>query len=170
MLIRLAMAALFACAFLATFDASAQSADSNLARATRILRTTPLVDGHNDLAWRIREDKLTPRDVEAYDLRRATRGHTDLARMKEGMIGAQFWSVYVAEKSGAARAQCILEQIDIVRSVSDVAGVFAATRAADIERAHRAGPVASLLGMEGGDTSRTRWRCCATSTIWACAT
>jgi len=153
MLIRLAMAALFACAFLATFDASAQSADSNLARARRILRTTPLVDGHNDLAWRIREDKLTPRDVEAYDLRHATRGHTDLARMKEGMIGAQFWSVYIPgeiKDSGYARVQ--LEQIAIARSfiAKYPERLALATHAADIKKDFAQGKVASFLGMEGG--------------------
>jgi len=153
MIIRFAIAVLLACAFLATVDASAQAADSNLARAKRILRTTPLVDGHNDLAWRIREDKQTPRDVEAYDLRKTTPGHTDLARMKEGMVGAQFWSVYIPgeiKDSGYARVQ--LEEIDIARHfIAKYPERLAfATRAADIRKDFSQGKVASFLGMEGG--------------------
>jgi membrane dipeptidase len=155
MLIRLAIAAIFACAFFATVDASAQAADSNLAlaRAKRILKTTPLVDGHNDLAWRIREDKHTPRDVEAYDLRKTTPGHTDLARMKEGMVGAQFWSVYIPgeiKDSGYARVQ--LEEIDIARRViaKYPERLALATHAVDIRKDFAQGKVASFLGMEGG--------------------
>ena len=153
MLIRLAIALLLVCAAFATSSADAQAADSNLARAKRILRTTPLVDGHNDLAWRIREDKHSPRDVEAYDLRRTTPGHTDLARMKEGMVGAQFWSVYIPgeiKDSGYARVQ--LEEIDIARRfIAKYPERLAfATRAADIRYDFSQGKVASFLGMEGG--------------------
>ena len=153
MLIRLAIALLLICAAFATPSADAQAADSNLARAKRILRTTPLVDGHNDLAWRIREDKHTPRDVEAYDLRHTTPGHTDLARMKEGMVGAQFWSVYIPgdiKDSGYARVQ--LEEIDIARRfIAKYPERLAfATRAADIRYDFSQGKVASFLGMEGG--------------------
>jgi membrane dipeptidase len=153
MLIRVAIALLLVCAAFATSSADAQAADSNLARAKRILRTTPLVDGHNDLAWRIREDKHTPRDVEAYNLRHQTPGHTDLARMKEGMVGAQFWSVYIPgeiKDSGYARVQ--LEEIDIARRfIAKYPERLAfATRAADIRYDFSQGKVASFLGMEGG--------------------
>src|SRR5688500_10495549 len=61
--------------------------DPHLALARHVLRTTPLVDGHNDLPWAIRESETRPRDVEAYDLRRRTPGHTDLQRLREGMLG-----------------------------------------------------------------------------------
>jgi len=154
MLIRLAVTALFACVILTPVGAAAQaSADSNLARARRILRTTPLVDGHNDLAWRIRQDKQAPHDVEAYDLRRTTPGHTDLARMKDGMVGAQFWSVYIPGEirdSGYARVQ--LEEIDIARRFIEKYPdrLAFATRAADIRKDFAQGRVASFLGMEGG--------------------
>src|SRR5450755_812974 len=153
MAIRLALATLLLCAFLVPADASAQAADSNLARAIRILRTTPLIDGHNDLAWRIREDKHAPRDVEAYDLRHTTPGHTDLARMKEGMVGAQFWSVYIPgeiKDSGYARVQ--LEEIDIARRfiVRYPERLAFATRVSDIRSDFASGKVASFLGMEGG--------------------
>jgi membrane dipeptidase len=153
MLIRFAIAALLLCAFFAPTDATAQAADANLERAKRILRTTPLIDGHNDLAWRIREDKNAPRDVDAYDLRTTTPGHTDLARMKEGMIGAQFWSVYIPGEirdSGYARVQ--LEEIDIARRfIAKYPERLAfATRASDIRKDFAQGKVASFLGMEGG--------------------
>ncbi len=153
MLIRLAFAMLLVCASLLPADAAAQAADTNLARAKRILRSTPLVDGHNDLAWRIREDKQGPRDVEAYDLRKTTAGHTDLARMKEGMVGAQFWSVYIPGEirdSGYARVQ--LEEIDIARRfIAKYPERLAfATRASDIRYDFAQGKVASFLGMEGG--------------------
>ncbi|HLB08266.1 MAG TPA: dipeptidase [Gemmatimonadaceae bacterium] len=153
MLIRLAIAVLLACAVFVPTSVTAQAADSDLARARRILRTTPLIDGHNDLAWRIRQDKSAPHDVDVYDLRGTTPGHTDLARMKEGMVGAQFWSVYIPgeiKDSGFARVQ--LEEIDIARRfIARYPERLAfATRASDIRRDFAQHEVASFLGMEGG--------------------
>ncbi len=153
MLIRLAIALLLACAVFIPASATAQAADVDLVRARRILRTTPLIDGHNDLAWRIRQDKNAPHNVDAYDLRRTTPGHTDLARMKEGMVGAQFWSVYIPgeiKDSGYARVQ--LEEIDIARRfIAKYPERLAfATRASDIRRDFAQHKVASFLGMEGG--------------------
>ena len=87
-----------------------------LAHANALLASTPLVDGHNDLPWAIREDKRAPLDVDAYDLRKHTPHQTDIARMKAGHVGGQFWSVYIPGEirdSGYARVQ--LEQIDIAR-------------------------------------------------------
>lgn len=126
--------------------------DPALTRARALLRSTPLIDGHNDLPWAIRESKQHPRDVEAYDLRTTTGGDTDLARLRAGGVGGQFWSVYVPGelKSGFARMQ--LEQIDIARRVIAryPQDLELALTADDVERAWRAGRVASLLGMEGG--------------------
>ena len=150
---------------LAPAPAGAQARDPNLARAERVLRSTPLVDGHNDLPWRIREDTLHPGDVQAYDLRRTTPGMTDLERLRKGRVGAQFWSVYlpgdpsedafapngrVSGTPGYARVQ--LEQIDIARQIIDrYPERFAwALTPADIRRAFRQGRIGSLLGMEGG--------------------
>jgi membrane dipeptidase len=131
-----------------------EAQDQHLETARRVLRAVPLVDGHNDLPWYIRMDlPQAPRDIEAYDLRRPTSGNTDLARLQRGMVGGQFWSVYVPgdyRDSGYARVQ--LEQIDIARRViakyPDV--LQPALTAQDIWTAHAAGRVASLLGMEGG--------------------
>ncbi len=121
--------------------------------ARRLLHSTPLVDGHNDLPWKIRESKLAPRDVVAYDLRTRTAGHTDLPRLAEGGVGAQFWSVYLPgdiKDSGFARVQ--LEQIEIARQV--IARypdrLALALTVDDIEREMRQGKIASLIGMEGG--------------------
>ena len=124
-----------------------------LEHAKAILATTPLVDGHNDLPWAIRESKTAPRDVEAYDLRRKTPHQTDLARMKAGQLGGQFWSVYIPGEirdSGYARVQ--LEQIDIAKQViAKYPEAFTtALTAADVRTAFKAGKVGSMLGMEGG--------------------
>jgi membrane dipeptidase len=128
--------------------------DAHMEKARRVLQAVPLVDGHNDLPWYIRSDfKQAPLDVEAYDLRRPTPGNTDLARLQRGMVGGQFWSVYVPgdwKDSGFARVQ--LEQIDIARRViakyPDV--LQPAFTAQDIWTAHAAGRIGSLLGAEGG--------------------
>ena len=124
-----------------------------LEHAKALLASTPLVDGHNDLPWAIRESKTAPLDVDAYDLRKKTPHQTDIARMRAGHLGGQFWSVYVpgeVKDSGFARIQ--LEQIDIARRV--IArypdALTAASTAADVRAAAKAGKVGSLLGMEGG--------------------
>ena len=134
-------------------DIAAQSQDRALERARKLLRSTPLIDGHNDLPWTIREAAKSPRDVAAYDLRTRTPGHTDLARLKEGQVAAQFWSIYIPgeiKDSGYAKVQ--LEQFDIARRViarhpERLAPAFTAD---DIERSFKRGRIASLLGMEGG--------------------
>jgi hypothetical protein len=104
-----------------TFRTNDRVDDEHLERARRILSETPLIDGHNDLPWAIRNYEAAPMDVRAYDLRRRTPGHTDMPRLREGMVGAQFWSVYVpfaAVEEGAARYQ--LEQIDIARQLIEL--------------------------------------------------
>lgn len=140
------------------------SDDPYLARALRVLRTAPVIDGHNDLPWRIREDTVHPMDVEAYDLRKRTPGMTDLARLEAGRVGGQFWSVYipgeandpayrkkgdVASEPGYARVQ--MEQIDIARRVIGKYPELQWTLSADALRAGlTSGKVGSLLGLEGG--------------------
>ena len=133
--------------------AAAQSRDPALEHARKLLQSTPLIDGHNDLPWEIRESKTAPRDVAAYDIRRAAPKQTDLPRMKEGRVGAQFWSIYIPgedKDSGYARIQ--LEQFDIARRmIARYPDQLAlALTADDIERDFKRGKIASLLGMEGG--------------------
>ncbi|MBW3534423.1 MAG: dipeptidase [Gemmatimonadetes bacterium] len=132
---------------------AADAQDPHLETARRVLSSTPLVDGHNDLPWAIRQWEDAPRDVRAYDLRRRTPGHTDLSRLAAGMVGAQFWSVYIpcdAVAVGAARVQ--LEQIAIAQEIFDTyPGAFEeAYDASDVDRVFGAGRIASLMGMEGG--------------------
>jgi membrane dipeptidase len=133
--------------------ASAQSSDPALEHARKLLESTPLIDGHNDLPWEIRESKTAPRDVAAYDIRRTAPKQTDLPRMAEGRVGAQFWSIYIPgeiKDSGFARVQ--LEQFDIARRmIARYPDRLAlALTANDIERDFKRGKIASLLGMEGG--------------------
>jgi membrane dipeptidase len=127
--------------------------DPSMARARKVLEVAPVVDGHNDLPWVIRE-KLGG-DVERYDISVRAQFDTDIPRLREGMVGTQFWSVYVPSSLSpleAMRAQ--LEQIDIARRVIDLypqTFVFASS-VSDIEAARKQGKIASLLGMEGGHT------------------
>jgi len=153
------------CISVAASPLAAQATDPYLARARAVLRTTPLVDGHNDLPWRIREDTLHASDVEAYDLRTRTPGMTDLDRLRMGQVGAQFWSVYipgepdaptyarngrVSSVPGYARAQ--LEQIALARRLiaKYPDRLMLATSEADVRRAFASHRIGSLLGMEGG--------------------
>jgi membrane dipeptidase len=104
------------------------------------------------LPWAIRTDSVARHDVEKYDLRKRTPGHTDLARLKAGMVGGQFWSVYIPAgvgDSGYARVQ--LEQIDIARQVIAKYPEIEWALTADALRAsHARGRIGSLLGVEGG--------------------
>jgi membrane dipeptidase len=129
------------------------SLEARVAYVRKLLRNTPLVDGHNDLPWAMREAAKDPLDVVAYDLRRKTAGMTDIARLRTGMVGGQFWSVYIpgeVRDSGYARIQ--LEQIDIAkRVIARYPDVFVpAFTAADVRKAYAQGKIGSLLGMEGG--------------------
>ena len=127
--------------------------DPALRHARALLAATPLIDGHNDLPWAIRESETAPHDVAAYDLRSRTPGHTDLARMAAGHVGGQFWSVYVPSDLPADRAVTMtLEQIDalldMVRRNPD--RLELARSADDVERIAAAARVASMIGVEGG--------------------
>jgi membrane dipeptidase len=140
---------------LVTTAAPAAAQDAHLEAARRVLSTTPLIDGHNDLPWAIRNSELAPHDVHApgHDLRGATPFHTDLARLRSGMVGAQFWSVYIpyeAVEEGAAKVQ--LEQIDIALQIIEKypEALELALSPSDVEAAYGRGRVASMLGMEGG--------------------
>jgi membrane dipeptidase len=125
---------------------------SHLDRASALLEQVPLIDGHNDLAWALRERFRS--DPESASLSVAAPGlQTDLPRLRRGRIGAQFWSVYVPGTfAGEAAVTATLEQIDLVRRIIDCHPdelEFALT-ADDVERIFASGKVASLLGAEGG--------------------
>lgn len=131
------------------------AAQDGEARAREILRTTPLIDGHNDLPWALRQG--FGNDPYAVDLTanldESTSLHTDIPRLRAGGVGGQFWSVYVpASLTPTEAARETFEQIDTVRRiVAAHPDVFElATTADDVERIHAAGRIASLIGMEGG--------------------
>ncbi|MFI6845309.1 dipeptidase [Kitasatospora sp. NBC_00085] len=124
-----------------------------LERARAVLRDTPVVDGHNDLPWAMREQ--AGYDLDAVDLAADQRDrlHTDLARLTAGGVGAQFWSVYVPSRlAGDHAVSATLEQIDFVRALAArfPDRLRLATTAADMEAARAEGRIASLMGAEGG--------------------
>jgi membrane dipeptidase len=130
----------------------AAQADPALLHARKLLKATILIDGHNDLPWEIRENPKAPRDVEAYDLRGKGPNEVDLARLKQGLLGAQFWSVYVPGETKEGFAKVQLEQLDLARRMIAryPEAMALALSTADIRRLRAKGKVASLLGMEGG--------------------
>ncbi|MGE5837487.1 MAG: membrane dipeptidase [Acidobacteriota bacterium] len=134
---------------------SQQTSDPLQERARRLLRETPIIDGHNDYPWEVRQ--RAQGDLSKLDIRAAQPDiMTDLPRLKAGGVGGQFWSVYVPSPApgtdAAASVTQALEQIDIVhRMVARYPDQLAlALTADDIERAHKQGRIASLIGLEGG--------------------
>jgi membrane dipeptidase len=124
----------------------------HLTRASSLLKRVPLVDGHNDLAWALRERFGS--DPESAPLSEAVPGlQTDLPRLRRGRVGAQFWSVYVpGTLAGDGAVTATLEQIDLVRQLIHRYGddLELALTADDVERIFASGKIASLLGAEGG--------------------
>ncbi|MFJ8489226.1 dipeptidase [Streptomyces sp. NPDC094038] len=124
---------------------------TSLDEARSLLREFPVVDGHNDLPYALREQvryDLDARDIAAHQNAHL---HTDIPRLREGGVGAQYWSVYVrSDLPGAVPAT--LEQIDCVRQLIAryPADLRAALTAADMEAARAEGRIASLMGAEGG--------------------
>lgn len=143
-------------AVLLVAQAAAGPAAEVPARITRLLERSPVVDGHNDLAWEIRERHDAR--VEAVDLSRNTAAlpypmQTDIPRLKRGGVGGQFWSVWIpATVTGPRAVEMTLEEIDIVRRfVAANPSAFAIARTADdVRRVQREGKIASLIGIEGG--------------------
>ena len=131
---------------------TADGAALSLSLTRAMLSRFPLIDGHNDLPWELRDRYDS--DPAAADLtRRLPDTQTDIPRLVEGGVGGQFWSVYVpAELAGDAAVTAVLEQIDIVHRMIDhyPARFQLALTAADVDAAFRAGRIASLLGAEGG--------------------
>jgi len=124
-----------------------------LDRARALHKQVPLIDGHIDYPWAVRE-KTVGRDLAALDISRPQPAiHTDIARLRAGGVGGVFWSVYVpATLAGQSAVTATLEQIDIVHQmVRRYPDTFELARtAADVERIFKAGRIASLIGMEGG--------------------
>jgi len=141
------------CACLAVSTAAPQSNDAALLEHARgLLKQTPLIDGHNDYPWALREK--AQRNFEKLDIAKPQPSiMTDIARLRAGGVGGQFWSVYVpVELAGQSAVTATLEEIDtvhqMVRRYPDTFEL--ALTADDVERVFKKGRIASLIGMEGG--------------------
>ena len=126
--------------------------ESVLAQARALLDITPLLDGHNDLPWVIRNDRQARGDVVAYDLTRVHQdGDTDIPRLREGKVGAQFWAAF-QPTSAPHPARTTLELVDLILRIEaahpDV--FYPARQASDVAKARRAGKIASFIAIEGG--------------------
>lgn len=141
---------------------SAAPSDAEIERRVeRVLARTPLIDGHNDLPWQVRERFNSK--WSAIDLRQNTsqlkppEGEpalmTDIPRIRAGHMGGQFWSVWIPVKTtGFEAVQTTLEQIDLTKEMTNTypSDLEMAYTAADVRRIHKAGRLASLIGIEGG--------------------
>jgi membrane dipeptidase len=137
-------------------SASLTNAESPMqAEVLKLLQEVPLIDGHNDLPWQFRK---RGGDLNAIDLRVNNRNvkpplATDIPRLRAGGVGGQFWSVYVpGELPGPEAVKAVFEQIDVIHQLTErYPDTFElALTAADVERIHKKGKIASLIGMEGG--------------------
>jgi membrane dipeptidase len=140
---------------------AAAASDNYAARVERVLANTPLIDGHNDLPWELRD--RSKGHLATIDLRSDTTKlpvpeggsplMTDIPRLRAGRVGGQFWSVWVpTDLKGSDAVQATLEQIDLVKRMTAAypADLQMAYTAADVRRIHRSGKIASLIGIEGG--------------------
>ena len=136
--------------------ATAQQIDPKVkARIDRILKRTPLIDGHNDIAEQLSENykRSISGLATGTDQRPDHPLMTDMARLRAGRVGGQFWSVYInGELTGDAAIRETIEEIDIVkRMIAAYPGdLEQAYTADDVVRIHKAGKVASMIGIEGG--------------------
>ncbi|KAG5317952.1 DPEP1 Dipeptidase, partial [Acromyrmex heyeri] len=139
--------------------------EARLQVVRRMLSEIPLIDGHNDFAWNLRKHRgSTKLDNFPFDedlSRNSSWGpqwQTDLIRLEQGIVGAQFWSAYVpCEAQFLDAVQLTLEQIDIVRRLTSryPKRVRLVKTSSELENAHRDGVIASLVGIEGGHSIGT---------------
>jgi membrane dipeptidase len=125
---------------------------ANLGHAHALLKSTPLVDGHNDLPIIIAENKAAPADVDRYDLNYPMPHETDIARMRKGHLAVQFWAAYVPGELKTGWARIGFEQVELTRRMiaKYPADLVPAYGSVDIGRAFASGRIASLIGLEGG--------------------
>ena len=123
-------------------------------RIDRILKRTPLIDGHNDLPWALREDhKQSVEGLESGTDQREPPLMTDMERMRTGRVGGQFWSVYITGTTlGDEAIGTTLEQIDTAHRLIEAypQHLEFAESANDMVRIHRRRRIGSMLGVEGG--------------------
>jgi membrane dipeptidase len=152
----LTAAALSALVTTPAFADPAKPAPDYAARVAKVLKATPLIDGHNDWPETLTGeagDKRWTIDLTNLPGEGDKRYNTDITRLRKGMVGGQFWSVYVpANLPPLEQVKATLDQIDLVRDiVARYPGTFELARtAADVRRIHKAGRIASMMGVEGG--------------------
>ncbi|MFV0281689.1 MAG: dipeptidase [Rhodoblastus sp.] len=132
--------------------------DKAYRQALELLEASPLVDAHNDLPYVIRADPQAKGDVAAYRMQeRRGSGDTDIPRLREGRVSAQFWAAFVPPKEPRP-ASYALQQIALIRHMNEThADVFLpAFCADDVERARRAGKIASFIAIENGAAIENR--------------
>lgn len=134
--------------------ASAQAQETALApvgrHAQAVHAAGMIFDGHNDLPWRLRTEGDSA--LEKFDLsRRLSSGQTDIPRLREGGVKAQFWSVYIPSEHPDP-AVTVMEQIDLVKRLvaRHPSALEMAYSADDVDRIVKKGAIASLIGIEGG--------------------
>ncbi len=151
---RLTFAALLLAALpLPAHAAPDRAADPYAARVDRVLKRTPLIDGHNDWAEALAAHAKDDRWTNALDRLDPKSYNTDIERLRAGRVGGQFWSVWVsADLPQLQQVKNTVEQIALVRSLAErYPAVFQlATTVAQARAAHRAGRIASMIGVEGG--------------------
>ncbi|GLX38158.1 dipeptidase [Streptomyces lavendulae] len=129
------------------------SAAQRLEEARGLLAEHPVVDGHNDLPWALRNQVRYDLDRRDIGADQSAYLHTDIPRLRAGGVGAQFWSVYVrSDFAGDEAVSATLEQIDAVGQLIDryPGTLVRALTADDMEAARERGRIASLMGAEGG--------------------
>lgn len=153
---------LAALAFVAAPVSAQKAPPTPEAIAAAALKAAPIFDGHNDVPWTLRQRVGNVlRDFDFHDTTdmhsHPQRGvmHTDLRRLRAGGVGAQYWSVYVPSNVNEQLAvQQTVEQIDVVRRLAAryPAELMLAENSAELERAMKAGKIAGMLGIEGGQS------------------
>jgi membrane dipeptidase len=146
---------LLAAALLLPSAAATQPIDPKVkTRIDRILKRTPLIDGHNDLPWSLRQNHGgSIAGLGSGTDRREKPLMTDMERLRAGRVGGQFWSVYIdGAITGDEAIRTTIEQIDTTRRIIAAypRDLELASTAEDVVRIHRRGRIASMMGIEGG--------------------
>uniref|UniRef100_A0A8C8X7B9 Dipeptidase n=1 Tax=Panthera leo TaxID=9689 RepID=A0A8C8X7B9_PANLE len=121
--------------------------------AERIMRGTPVIDGHNDLPWRLLTMFNNRLQIERANLTSLANTHTNIPKLRAGFVGGQFWSAYTpCDTQNKDAVKRTLEQIDVIQRMCQMypETFVCVTNSAGIRQAFREGRVASLVGVEGG--------------------
>ncbi|XP_031193259.1 dipeptidase 1 [Mastomys coucha] len=129
------------------------ASDSFRDQAVNIMRTTPVIDGHNDLPWQLLSLFNNQLQKPEANLNTLLKTHTNIPKLKAGFVGGQFWSAYMpCDTQNKDAVKRILEQIDVIHRMCQLypETFMCVTNSSDILQAFQKGKVASLIGVEGG--------------------